>query len=183
MKSLQGQILIASHELEDPNFFRSVVLVVEHNDDGAMGVILNRPTDTPIADAWDQVFQSDCSCQGLLHQGGPCDGPLMVLHDQPLVSQVTIANHVHFSTDKDNIKWLVEHASDPLKFIVGYASWGAGQLEDELTTDSWLVVPASCERVFYNDTRQWDELTKAVGREAMYRQLNIKHIPKDPSRN
>lgn len=183
MKSLSGQLLIAGHDLLDPNFYRSVVLLIQHTDDGAMGVILNRPTETSIGDAWDQVFHTQCECDGVLHQGGPCDGPLMVVHDKPAVSQVKVAPGVHFSTDKDHITWLVEHHADPVKFFVGYAGWGPGQLESELAAESWLVTPALADHVFTTDRRQWDDLTKRIERTALFDKLRIRHVPDDPSVN
>src|SRR5205814_2997514 len=82
MKSLQGQLLIASPKLFDPNFFRSVVLLVQHTENGALGLILNHPLEMTIANAWEQVSEMPCEATGVLHQGGPCDGPLMVLHTE-----------------------------------------------------------------------------------------------------
>jgi len=80
MKSLQGHLLIASPTLLDPNFRKSVVLLVQHNEEGAMGLVLNRPTETKLCEAWTQVAETDCASDASLNLGGPCEGPLMALH-------------------------------------------------------------------------------------------------------
>src|SRR5208282_6015778 len=80
MEVLQGRLLIASPRLVDPNFFRSIVLLVQHSEDGALGLILNRQLKISVRSAWAQISQSVCQADGFLYQGGPCDGPLMVLH-------------------------------------------------------------------------------------------------------
>lgn len=183
MTSLQGHFLISGRELVDPNFFRSVVFLLQHNDDGAMGLIVNRPTETTIVEAWEQVFDTECACDGVLHQGGPCEGPLMVLHNETSIGQMDVIPGVSLATDKDDIKWLIEKPASPMKFFVGYAGWSAGQLESELACDSWLVTKAQAEQVFNTDQGQWDDLTKRIGRAAMFQSLNIRHVPEDPSVN
>src|SRR5687768_5273835 len=90
MKSLQGQLLIASPKLFDPNFFRSVVLLVQHTDAGALGLVLNRPLEMTINDAWGQVSETPCDATGFLHQGGPCEGPLMVLHTDSALPELPV---------------------------------------------------------------------------------------------
>src|SRR5215469_11256802 len=100
MDSLQGHFLIASPQLQDPNFFRSVVLLVQHNDQGALGVILNRPLDMTIQEAWPQVSEEPCNAEGPLHEGGPCRGPLMVLHTDEPLSQLKVCDGIYFNTDK-----------------------------------------------------------------------------------
>src|SRR3712207_1277597 len=107
MQSLQGQFLVAAPKLRDPNFFKAVVLIVQHNDDGALGLIVNRPLDVTIEKAWEQVSELPCQAEGHLHQGGPCPGPLMVVHTDEFVSQIPVASDIHFSTEKDAIEKLV----------------------------------------------------------------------------
>ncbi|MEM8679689.1 MAG: YqgE/AlgH family protein, partial [Planctomycetota bacterium] len=71
MKSLRGQFLIASPKLPDPNFSQSVVLMLEHHDQGALGLILNRPTNVTLKEVWEQVEQDPCHCANLVSLGGP----------------------------------------------------------------------------------------------------------------
>src|SRR5688500_20101812 len=80
MKDRRGQLLIASPRLRDPNFFKTVVLLVKDDDDGALGVILNRPLEITVADAIaEQVSVAEGAAEPI-HQGGPCEGPLTALH-------------------------------------------------------------------------------------------------------
>ena len=74
MKSLQGHLLVASPKLVDPNFFHTVVLLVQHNQEGALGLVLNRPLQTTVQEMWQEVGESQCEVDQPLHQGGPCEG-------------------------------------------------------------------------------------------------------------
>ena len=80
MLNIQGSLLVASPHLPDPNFYRTVVLMIEHSDDGALGVILNRISDTPLRRVWESVCNSECVSNEHLFVGGPVEGPLMALH-------------------------------------------------------------------------------------------------------
>ena len=108
MESLQGKLLIASTTLLDPNFYKAVLLVVQHNEDGALGLILNRPTSTTVAEAWAQVEDLPCPAQDALYMGGPCEGPLMAVHGHEYTGQIQIISDLFFSGEVDHLKWLIE---------------------------------------------------------------------------
>ncbi len=189
MKSLQGQLLIASPKLFDPNFFRSVVLLVQHTDNGALGLVLNRPLEMTINDAWGQVSETPCEVSGFLHQGGPCEGPLMVLHTDSGIADVPelpVIPEVFFTTDRDAIQQLVTQNPaenhSKMKFFVGYAGWSPGQLESELEDGGWLMTPAANKHIFSGDDELWPTLMKEIS-EAIFSTLNPKVIPEDPSTN
>jgi putative transcriptional regulator len=183
MKSLRGHLLIAARTLVDPNFFRSVVLMVQHGKEGAMGLVLNRPLDVTVKSAWEQVSEIPCDVAGALYQGGPCEGPLMVVHDDEEASEVQIMPGVHFSTGKDSIEHLVGQNTGNMKFFVGYSGWSPGQLERELEDGGWLVVPASAPAVFGEAEDRWDALVRDLSRSATLSSINPKLIPEDPSVN
>src|ERR1700720_344277 len=82
IRSFQGQLLLASSRLADPNFARAVVLMVSHGEEGSLGLVLNRPLEMTVKEACEQVLETTCEIDDALHQGGPCEGPLMVLHTQ-----------------------------------------------------------------------------------------------------
>src|SRR5438876_10549654 len=92
--SLQGQLLLATVKLVDPNFARAVVLMVQHDENGAMGLILNRPLETTIQEVCSQQLDLTCAVDGPLHLGGPCEGPLMILHTRQLDAQVEVIPEV-----------------------------------------------------------------------------------------
>src|SRR5688572_1282976 len=80
MASLQGQFLVASPHLSDPNFYKSVVLMVKHDEEGAFGLILNRPTTNTVREIWRAVTEQDLECEQPIYMGGPVSGPLVCLH-------------------------------------------------------------------------------------------------------
>jgi len=183
MKSMHGHLLVSSPQLLDPNFAKSVVLMVQHNDEGALGLILNHPLDTTIAEAWEKVMSSPCPSNDPLHHGGPCESPLMVLHGHKEYSQVEVSSGVHFSTEEETVRWLLDQEDVPFKFFVGCAGWAPGQLEEELATGSWLTSEASAEDVFHGDDDQWFKVTKRIAADLGFPNLNPRLIPPDPSYN
>jgi putative transcriptional regulator len=181
--SLKGQLLVASPKLRDPNFFRAVVLMVQHDDNGSLGLVLNRPLEVTIHDAWKQLSQLPCEVEGPLHQGGPCEGVLMALHTDIEASDMEVIDGVHFSTTKDAIEHLVAHTGGHVRLFVGYAGWSPGQLEGEISEGAWLTIPATHERVFDQKNGSWEFLVRAIGRESLLQWLDPKIVPEDPSMN
>jgi putative transcriptional regulator len=183
-QSLQGQLLLASPALMDPNFARSVILIVQHNDEGALGLVLNRPLETTIESAWEQVGEeTECNVDGPLFKGGPCEGQVMVLHGQADEAQGQVLEDVYFSAAKDQIERLVAEGEDPIRVFVGYAGWRDGQLEQEMEDGAWLPLPASAERVFADPDGMWEALMGYIARIAKFSFVDPKIIPDDPSLN
>jgi putative transcriptional regulator len=180
MDSLQGQLLIASPRLADPNFARSVVVMVQHNDDGALGLIVNRPLQTTIKEVAEKALDIPCGVEATLHQGGPCEGPLMVVHTHETQSDIEVFPGVYFTTDRDKIEWLMAHNDGAIKFFVGYAGWAAGQLESEIETESWLIAPADARVVLDGDMEQWSKLMTSL---TLGKWIDPERIPEDPSLN
>jgi putative transcriptional regulator len=183
VNSLQGHFLVASSELRDPNFFHTIVLIVRHNEDGALGLVLNRPTKAGIRHVWSEVSDAPCASTERLHVGGPCEGLLMALHTQPLLADLEVMPGVYYSGDPDHLRQLVNETESPVRFFVGYAGWSAGQLERELDETSWLISPATSDQVFGVDDHAWARLTKSISSSELISALGIKHVPIDPSVN
>jgi len=184
MDSLVGQFLIAVPQLADPNFRQSVVLVVRHDDDGALGLIVNRPAPLPFHKVWEKISSEPCPIEAPLFVGGPCGGPLMALHSEPMQSEIGILPGIHFTADIQQIRSLLEHAADPVRLFGGYAGWGPGQLEGELAAGGWYAVDASEEQLFGPPDELWDELLHTVrGSSSLADWLGIKQVPPQPWMN
>lgn len=182
MESLRGQLLIASPQLQDPNFARAVVLMVEHTDQGALGVVLNRPTDKTVADLLSEVGAPDCKCQRPVHLGGPVPGPLMSVHTLPKLAEVEVIPGVFLSAKKANLDKLVRRDNGPMKVFLGHSGWGPGQLDREMDEGAWLTSPATVEAVFYHGNDLWNQVCKQLG-DNLWRAMGVRDFPRDPSLN
>ncbi|ANH38717.1 hypothetical protein I601_2293 [Nocardioides dokdonensis FR1436] len=151
-----GMLLVASPALLDPNFVDTVILVLDADADGALGVVLNRPSPVPVAEVladWGPVVAEP----DVLFQGGPVstEGALAVAHrvepgEEPLgFRSVTSTLGL---VDLDTPVELLAGHLDALRIFAGYAGWGAGQLDDEIAEGSWYVVPAHDSDVFREET-------------------------------
>ncbi|HZB22906.1 MAG TPA: YqgE/AlgH family protein [Gaiellaceae bacterium] len=180
MESLKGHLLVASADLLDPNFRRTVVLVTEHGDDGALGLILNRPAETT-------VVQAVTPLAGLVdpvepvYVGGPVEpGSVIVLaqFEDPDDAAATIFDDVGFvagDSDLDEVAGAITRA----RVFAGYAGWSAGQLDEELEAEGWIVEPATHEDVFGPCDELWSDVLRRKG--GPYALLAT--MPPDPSMN
>lgn len=180
MVSLRGKLLISGGGLYDPNFRHTVVLIGEHNVDGAVGVVLNRPLDMT-------VEQAVPSLSGLvvpgdpLFQGGPVEPNQAVLVaevDRPGLLDVPVFGAVGFLTGE--VPSEVEPEVRNARVFVGHAGWGPGQLEAELETDSWIVEEAAAADVF---TPSPEALWRHVLERKGPPYAALARIPFDPSMN
>jgi putative transcriptional regulator len=184
IESLKGNLLIASPALRDPNFFHSVVLLVQHDENGSLGLVLNRPLDVTVQSAWKQMSESPCEIDGNLNRGGPCnDGILIALHTDIAAADIHVLDGVNFSTAKQTIEQIVSHHNALVRLFVGYAGWSPGQLEAEIQNGAWLIIPAASEHVFEPDNELWESLTKKIGHASLRQWINPKIVPDDPSVN
>lgn len=186
MDSLQGKFLIASPRLRDPNFFKTVVMLVRHDEAGALGLVINRPLEMTLADAWRQVSETPCNAEALLHQGGPCEGPLTALHGEEEDIQLAVCIGVHFSSEREALEHLAANPRARARYFVGYSGWSAGQLERELAEGAWLTVDAgdsAAELLFGPTEHLWDALYRKLARAAGHPWMNPQAFPEDPSVN
>ncbi|HYO10616.1 MAG TPA: YqgE/AlgH family protein [Tepidisphaeraceae bacterium] len=180
MSSRRGQLLIASPSLRDPNFAKTVVLIVKDEEDGGvLGVILNRPLEVSVADAVRDLVEAAEEVSDPVHQGGPCEGPLIVLHGNPAAGGEEVVEGVRFSMDKEDIQWLMAHNKGPIKYFAGYSGWGAGQLDAEIDGGAWLLTPATADHIFERHG-DWSKLSTWM---ALGGKVEIDRIPDDPSVN
>ena len=155
--SLRNQFLIATPTLEDGIFKSSVTYICEHDEDGAMGIIINRPSDLKFNDLvkeFEAIESSELNTQPVM-VGGPVGLERgFVLHQTPAntiewLSTLQISNEIALTGSKDILTALGEgQGPEKFLFVLGYAGWGAGQLEQELMENDWLTSPATPEILF-----------------------------------
>ena len=180
VQSVKGHLLVAGPSLIDPNFRRTVVLVGEHSEDGALGLVLNRASESTVEEA---VPELNLLVDGLarIHVGGPVQpSAIVVLADfvEPDRAGALVLDSVGFlpaEVDPDELGELRR-----ARVFAGYAGWGPGQLDDELDEGSWIVEPAQPEDVF---TGEPDELWGDVLRRKGGPYAVLSHMPYDPSLN
>ncbi len=132
MTSLQAHLLIASPELPEP-FAQAVVLLVRHNAEGALGLILNKCTAASLEEHWGQVSDVACHRQQAIFLGGPCEGPLVALHTDEFLLEIEVLPGLYFTAGKEKLESLAAQTDErPAKFFAGYSGWSAGQLENEI---------------------------------------------------
>ena len=183
MTELKGRLLVASPSLGDPNFEHTVVLILEHGEDGAIGVVLNRPTGTDVSDplpGWRRLAAEPA----VLFAGGPVAPEAAICLARSWPDEFTDAYEpllgalgtVDLSVDPDDVSSAVQ----AVRIFAGYAGWGEGQLESEIAQGAWFVVDARAEDVLSGDPeRLWaDVLRRQRGTLAFYA-----NFPTDPALN
>lgn len=180
MESLRGHLLIAGAGLWDPNFRRAVVLVGQHDEEGAVGVVLNRVTEVAVDEAVPPLAELVEPGEHLF-VGGPVQPQAAVVvadFEHPEHAEVLALGSIGFLPEEvgpDQIGGIRR-----ARVFAGYAGWGPGQLEAELGQESWIVEPASPEDVFTGRPEGlWSEVLRRKGHE--YDLLRM--MPDDPSMN
>ena len=184
MDSLAGKLLIAVPDLGDANFFRSVVLIFQHDDGGASGVILNRPSNMTIGKVWDKIApEMECLNDDPVYVGGPVPGPLMALHNAMAYSDNEILPGLYLTMERENLNALVREPDRNLRIFSGYAGWGPNQLENEMEVGGWLTLPADANHVFDSPDELWKRVCEQVGHKIMLPRLSKKSGKADPNLN
>jgi putative transcriptional regulator len=181
MSSLRGQLLVASPALHDPNFARTVVLIAEHDENGAMGIVLNRAAELPVADAA-PVLSDIVEPGALVHEGGPVQPTSVVIlaqFEDPEQAAVPVLSDVGFVAGDTDFDALADELLRARVFA-GLAGWGPGQLEAELERDDWILEPARPDDVF---TDEPDALWSAVLDRKGGSFALVARMPDDPSLN
>lgn len=169
--SLKSQLLIAMPTLQDPNFARTVTYICEHGDHGAMGIVLNRPTDLCLADVLQHMqIEGGMGAAGeqIVYLGGPVEeerGFVLHTHTEPWDSTLAVDEEISITTSRDILEAMAR-GTGPRRTLValGYAGWGAGQLERELQQNAWLSGPADQSILFDLPADQrWEAAARLLG--------------------
>ena len=167
-ESYAGNLLIAVPDLPDTNFFRTVVFMIEHSEDGAIGVILNRPANVKLVDLWDEL-NSEITVQrnAPVFVGGPVNGPVLALHNQYMHSETQIIDGVYMTMASDRLNRLMMDEGGDVKVFSGYSGWASNQLENEVAQGGWLLMDAQPNHVFGSPDELWKSVSRKVGNDIM----------------
>jgi putative transcriptional regulator len=183
VKSLQGHFLVAAPHQLDPNFVAAVILVVQHADRGAFGVIVNCPRDRHEGISQQRSARRRWPEGPRLYFGGPVTGPLMAVHTDELFAEIEVLPGVFFAGREKNVLTLMRFRGQRCKVFAGYARWGPGQLENEVEYEIWRAIPATAAEIFSNGDNLWERLSRQAFGSLLQVMCNVKHIPSDPSLN
>ncbi|MBA2505457.1 MAG: YqgE/AlgH family protein [Thermoleophilaceae bacterium] len=181
MDSVKGQLLVAAPQLQDPNFARSVVLMVDHGDEGALGVVLNRATETRAAEAADEL-SALIGDEEPLHVGGPVQTTAIVVvaefpEEDP--AAVIATGSIGLLSSEADMGEVAERIGRARAFA-GFAGWGPGQLDEELEREDWILAPAGPNDVFTADPEGlWGVVLERLGPQYAL----VARMPPDPSLN
>lgn len=168
--SLRRQFLIAMPSLEDEHFGQTVSLLCEHNDKGAIGLVVNKPMDLSLIAMLEQmgIGHDALSEDASVYWGGPVQPERgFVLHRKPggWDSCLKVVDDLYITTSRDVLA-AIGRGEGPTEYLValGYAGWGAGQLEQEILLNSWLNTPADASILFDTTPRhRWQAATRLIG--------------------
>ena len=181
-KPERGKILISEPFLNDPNFKRSIILLSEHNADGSVGFILNKPTRLTI----NQVLDDFPDFEAPIYLGGPVQiNTLQFIHrlGETIEGSTEICEGLYWGGDFEYLKLLIEanqiDAAD-FRFFIGYSGWTGGQLEEELKINSWIVTSTSVDNIFSEEPDNlWRDILKSMGKKYKI----LASFPENPSVN
>ena len=166
-----NHFLIAMPTLEDINFSGTVTLICEHNEEGAMGIVINRPTDFSLGELLQQlemIENADLYSDTIVYRGGPVQEEHGFILHQPVGEwqhSLKISDDLALTTSRDILQAIAEDQGPERKLIaLGYAGWGAGQLEQEISANAWLTTPADSEILFDLPSNQrWEAAASKLG--------------------
>jgi putative transcriptional regulator len=163
----RGMFLVARRALEDSHFGQSVVYLVEHGEDGTLGLIVNRSSDISLSEAVPDIEDKQAAAYALYY-GGPVGLPMILMlvrSESPTEGMEHVANDVYISSDRRVLDEVLtaKKAASEVRFYIGHSGWAAGQLDLELERDSWHVVAADTDAIFSGKTDSlWDRLIERL---------------------
>lgn len=178
----KGRLLLAEPFMADPYFKRSVVLLTEHNKDGAFGFILNKPLELTIND----TIKDFPPFEAIIYMGGPVQSDnIFYIHTQGkfIEGSIEIGNGLWWSGNFDQLKQLIKDQQifpHEIKFFIGYAGWDFDQLNQEIKEESWLITDLATKNINdLNDSEMWKNTLQKMGK----KQSILANFPEDPSLN
>ena len=181
-KSLKGQLLLDGGKLRGSFFHRTVVLICQHDPDGAFGLVLNRSSGNQVGDVIVADMHDNLKNQPL-YLGGPVQpSALSYLHTDQFLPNANVLANLNLGHSLDDLVEIGQSfsATQQVRVFVGYAGWSAGQLDDEIKRDAWLAHPASVDLIF---RAKPDELWQMILRQKGWKYRLLSQTPEDLSWN
>lgn len=176
--NLAGSLLLAHPKLQDPNFARAVVLMSLHNGEGAMGVVLNRPLDKTLADLGPEFRETPLGTVPV-YCGGPVSPEQLILVAWQTTSHDGTFK-LYFGVDPDKLRELMAESDLEVRAFLGYSGWSGGQLEMEMSGETWLVSPVPADLLAdFDGADLWRQIVRGLSPKW---RVQIDE-PEDPSRN
>ena len=169
---LSNHFLIAMPSLDDINFSQSVTYICEHNEEGAMGVTINRPSDVLLQDILEQIQVKTVSTaigHETIYHGGPVQTDRgFILHTKTNATwdaSLDVTDQIQLTSSKDILKAIANNdGPDDHLITLGYAGWGSGQLEEEMASNLWLNCPANADIIFHTPIeKRWESAASLLG--------------------
>ena len=169
---LKASLLVAMPQMQDPNFSRTVVLLVEHDSESSFGLVLNREVDLSLADLFSNL---GCEWHGPQDERAAWGGPVSLDSGWMLFGDLlsgpvegegvsTVVGGVNLASSMDVFQLLAESPPEDVRFFLGYAGWGRGQLEFEIEQGAWLSAEATPEIVFgFSADEMWEGVVRGLG--------------------
>lgn len=161
-------LLVAVPQLVDPNFKRSVVLILHHDAEGAFGLVINDPISLKLPE-FAQSQRLECH-ESLLDLPVYCGGPVepyrgWILHQAEQVEErQELLSDLYVSSSNESLQKILEEGVQPLRFLLGYAGWGPAQLEKEMEEGSWIATQVDSKYVFFKNPHDtWDAILHDMG--------------------
>jgi putative transcriptional regulator len=162
-------LLVAMPQLEDPNFERSVVLMVEHSDEGSWGLIMNRPSTIAVSDILSSLGISWAGDpEAVVWSGGPVQPRTGWLVHRPVPGgdeeTLEVTPGISLTTSPDRLRVLAMEPPQQVRFLMGYSGWGSGQLETELASGAWVNAEATPDLIFETPADEmWETTLRSLG--------------------
>lgn len=182
LKPKAGRLLVSEPYLPDPNFERTIILLCEHNEEGTVGFVLNKPSLSKLG----ELIKDLSSLENIVCMGGPVQqDTLHYIHRCPDIDgAIEISEKIYWGGEFEQLIAKLENRQlrhEDIKFFLGYSGWSPGQLDDEIKVNSWIVSNLVSEELIFETTEEemWRKTLKTMGgRFSMY-----SNYPVDPSMN
>ncbi len=177
-----GTLLVASPALANSPFQRTVVFVLQNNQEGTFGVVLNRPGDEKMKFAWQKLTGSELG-ERFIMQGGPIGGPIFALHQEEGLAEMEMPGGVFVSAQSETFHQLIERDESAYRIVFGVSGWKFGQLSQEIKQGLWFTLDGNAEQVFDDPTLMWEKSIRRYGQQLICEVIGINGLPESPLLN